>query len=141
MISAAATGGTVTNYSKRFSLTGMTGTFPAAVVTGMAGVTGTDGPPRLNQVSGSGEGGNAAGADGLYGVPYTLQTGLTRYAPMQPVPGTKITVNKVTPLWPTSSYTVAKTWMPRPSIVTTLTQSHTHLVSSRENDVSFFFCV
>ena len=136
MISVATVGGTVINYSPRFSLTGMTGIFPPAVTDGLAGVTGTDGPPTLNQVAGQN---NKPGADGPYAQPYTLQTGLTRYAPMQPVPPTKITANKATPLWPTSSVSIAKTWLPRPSIVTTLTQNPTYSVTSRENNVCHRF--
>ncbi|KAH0555868.1 hypothetical protein GP486_006186 [Trichoglossum hirsutum] len=128
MISVAA-GGTVINYSSRFSLTGMTGTFPPDVITGLASVSGTDGPPTVNQVAGSAPG------DGPFAVPYTLQTGLTRYAPMQPRPGSSITAKKVTPLWPTSGVTIAKSFLPRPSIQTTITQSPTYGVTSVENNV------
>lgn len=133
MVSAATVGGTVINYSKRFTLTGMTGTFPQPVLDGLKNVKGTDGPPTQNEVAG----GNPAksAADGPWAVPYTLQTGLTRYAPMQPLPPTKITVDKATPLFPTSAVTFAKTWLPPASIQTTLTQSATYVINSRANDV------
>ncbi|KAI9756310.1 MAG: hypothetical protein M4579_003902 [Chaenotheca gracillima] len=138
MISVATQGGTVINYSDRFSLTGMTGTFPPDVVKSLKGVTGTTGPKTSNQVSNNqnqqqGANGQAPSAAGPYGVPYTLQTGLTRYAPMQPKPGTKITAKQATPLWPTSSVSYAKTFLPLPSIQTTFTQSATWSVKSREN--------
>ncbi|KAH0536993.1 hypothetical protein FGG08_006165 [Glutinoglossum americanum] len=129
MVSVAA-GGTVINYSSRFSLTGMTGTFPPDVVTGLKSVSGTDGPPTDNQVAGSAPG------DGPFAVPYTMQTGPTRYAPMQPQPGTSITAKKVTPLWPTSAVTFAKTFLPQPTIQTTLTQNPTYGLPSIENDAS-----
>ncbi|KAI9791072.1 MAG: hypothetical protein M1816_004303 [Peltula sp. TS41687] len=133
MISVATVGGTVINYSKRFTLTGMTGIFPPAVLDGLKNVKGTDGPATQNQVAGQNNANPAA--DGPWAVPYTLQTGLTRYAPMQPLPPTKITVDKATPLFPTSPVTFAKTWLQPPSQQTTLTQSATFSINSRVNDV------
>ena len=133
MISVAAGGGTVINYSKRFSLTGMVGTFPPTVLAGLTSVSNTDGPPSQNQIAGQG---NRPGADGSFTVPYTLQTGPTRYAPMQPQPMTKIRANQATPLWPTSSVPIAKTWLPPANgIETTMTQTNTFSVASRANDV------
>merc|ERR1711939_578933 len=67
------------------------------------------------------------------GVPYPLQTGLTKYAPMQPIPPTKITKKQYSPLYPTSAVTIATTWLPNPTIVTTVTASLTFSVSSMEN--------
>lgn len=81
-------------------------------------------------------GGAATPAASMYNIPYNLQSGLTKYAPMQPVPPTKITQNQATPLFPTSSYSVATTWLARPSIVTTMTLPQTFSVSSVENTVS-----
>ncbi|KAK5062031.1 Cell wall synthesis protein kre9 precursor, partial [Cryomyces antarcticus] len=134
MISVATQGGTITNFSPRFTLTGMTGVFPPNVIAGLATVTGTDGPPTVDAIANAPAAGGAAGAaPAAYTVPYNLQTGLTRYAPMQPVPPTKITKKKPTPLFPTSAYTIATTWMARPTMVTTLTLSRTFSVSSREN--------
>ncbi|KAI9843681.1 MAG: hypothetical protein M1837_006148 [Sclerophora amabilis] len=138
MLAVGKTGGQVINYSDRFSLTGMTGNFPPEVVTSLKSVKGTTGPKAENQIA---NGQNQAGADageapqeaGPYKVPYTLQTGLTRYAPMQPKPGTKITEKDMKRLWPTSGYTVAKTYMKIPTIQTTLTQSASWTVKSREN--------
>lgn len=138
MISVATAGGTVVNYSPRFSIAGMTGIFPANVIAGIRTVSGTAGPATENNVAQK-QPAAAGGADqgGVYAVPYTLQTGLTRYAPMQPQPPTKITAQSATPLWPTSSVVIAVTWLPRPSQVTTSTQVPTFSVSSMENSVSF----
>lgn len=135
MISTAAAGGTVTNYSNRFTLTGMTGTFSAAVTADLLTVSGTTGPDTVNNVAGAGAG-SAAVDQGVWGTPYNLQTGLTKYAPMQPVPPTAITATNTSPLWPTSSVVLASTFLPIPSIVTTQTQPGTHIVSSHANTVS-----
>lgn len=133
MMLTSSSGGQLINYSDRFTLTGMTGTFPANVLAGINAISGTTGPANEDQITndagaGAGDSGNA--------VPYSLQSGLTRYAPMQPVPPTKITAKTWTPLFPTSAFTVATTYFPRPSIVTTITASQTFSVSSVENTVS-----
>ena len=129
----------MTNYSKRFSMTGMTGTAPATAVTAVQALGGSlDGPPTENGVTNNaGEAAGGAGNPADATVPYRLQTGLTKYAPMQPIPPTKITKKNPTPLNPTSAYSIAKTWMPKPTILSTLTASQTFSVSSMENTVSF----
>ncbi|CAF9917451.1 hypothetical protein IMSHALPRED_003584 [Imshaugia aleurites] len=131
---SAGTGGTVTNYSNRFSLSGMTGVFPATVTTGLSGLTGTNGPATENNFV---AGANAAGAGGQVAsgatVPYTLQTGAIRYAPMQGKPGTKITAKNASPQYPTSSVSIAKTWLPTPEAITTQTVSATYSTSSHAN--------
>lgn len=147
MISNGKDGGTVTNYSDRFTLTGMTGkttsTYQAAVQA-LAGSTA--GPPTVNDVVPNNGAAPAAQAPAAsvapaadaaeFNVPYTLQTGLTRYAPMQPVPPTKITKQNPTPQYPTSAFTIARTYLPPPIIFTTATQPQTFSVQSRENPVS-----
>ena len=134
MISVATAGGTVTNYSNRFTLTGMTGTFSQTVKTGLLTIPGTTGPATVNNVVAAA--GGAAVADGVWGTPYNLQTGLTKYAPMQPVPPTAITATDTSPLWPTSSVVLASTFLPIPSVLTTLTQPQTFSVASHANTVS-----
>lgn len=103
-------------------------------------VTGTTGPATQNSIAGNDGSNNnnpAAGANnGAYGVAYSLQTGLTKYAPMQPKPGTKITAKVTGPMYPTSSYFIATTFLPPAKQVTTSTQAVTYRVSSRENTVS-----
>jgi len=133
LMSTATAGGTITTYSSRFTLTGMSGTFDPAVVTANAGVTSTDPPPAKNALANAGGAASGTVAAGIFGTPYTLQTGLTKYAPMQPVPPTAITKTDTAPLWPTSSVAFASTFLPIPSQVTTLTQSQTFSLSSHAN--------
>ncbi|KAL2221453.1 putative beta-1,6-glucan biosynthesis protein [Thermoascus aurantiacus ATCC 26904] len=124
----------VINYSKRFTLTQMTGTFSSRVKTGILSVSDTDGPAikeddereelRKRQKD-------------MFTVPYEDQlTGLTRYAPMAKQPGTTITAKTPKPQYPTSSYVVATTFLPKPTIVTTLTAPQTFSTSSIENTAS-----
>lgn len=137
MISTATEGGTVINYSDRFTITGMTGSVTASVKNAVTALGGsTAGPPTENDVANGGAAAPPASAPpaGAFGIPFTKQTGLTRYAPMQGVPPTKITKKGASPLFPTSAYTVAKTWLPL-SIVTTLTESQTFSVQSHANTV------
>lgn len=117
----------------------MSGTFAAAVSAANVGTT-TAAPPAINQL-GSNPVVPAAGAGTTdpsgWTIPYTLQTGGIRYAPMQPVPGTAITATNTAPLWPTSSVVLASTFLPIPSQYTTFTQSGTIQVSSHANTVIF----
>ncbi|KAI9883297.1 MAG: hypothetical protein M1823_004940 [Watsoniomyces obsoletus] len=138
MTSSTTSGETIINFSPRFTLTGMTGTFSQTVLDGLKTVQGTQGPPTIEQ-SPEGELKKRqapAGPAASYEVPYTLQAGPTRYAPMQPLPGTKITKKDASPLHPMTSITIAKTWMPAPTISTTITQEPTHSVQSRVNDAT-----
>jgi hypothetical protein len=143
IISVAKTGGTLINYSSRFTLSGMTGVFPDNVKKGLEGISGTAGPKSENNIGAQPQnpapGGAAPAADGPYSVPYTMQTGSTRYAPMQPQPGTKITKDKASMQFPTSSYDVAVTYLGPPKVYTTFTQSQTFKVQSIENTVGFAF--
>jgi hypothetical protein len=132
MVAVGKTGGELTTYSDRFSYSGMTGTWPNAVQKALDDLDVTKGP---DTVDGTTE--DAANpADDEYDVEYTMQTGPTRYAPMQPVPPTKVTATNTKPMHPTSSYTIATTFLPLPSVQTTITQSQTYSVSSRVNTVS-----
>lgn len=112
----------------------MTGTFPDTVVTAMKSVSGTDGPKSQDQTTGD----DAAAANpdaGEFAVEYTMQTGATRYAPMQPLPPTKISKKSASAQYPTSSVNIARAVMPTPKIQTTITQSRTHSVESKVNTV------
>jgi len=117
----------------------MTGTFSPAIKAAITGVTGLAGPQGENQVVGATEVAGATSVAGvaMFTVPYNLQQGLMKYAPMQPIPGTKITAKNPTPLYPTSSYSIATAYLPLPTITITTTQSQTFSVSSAENTVSF----
>lgn len=127
---------TVINYSQRFSLSGMTGTFSEKVQTGLSllpNVTRDHSELKKRQLAAAA----AAPAAALYNVPYPLQsTGLTKYAPMAQHPGTTITAKSAPPQFPTSAYTVAKTMLPIATWQTTLTASQTFSTTSIENPVS-----
>ena len=138
-MSTAKTGGTITNFSNRFTLTGMTGTFPPPVIASNQNIVGTDGPPAINQIAAAANPAQGGSIDqGAWGTPYNLQAGPTRYAPMQPVPPTKITKTETKALWPTSSVRIATTFLPvlGTSIVTTQTQPQTYSAASHANTVS-----
>lgn len=133
-----SSGGTVINYSNRFTVSGLTGTTPPNVIKAVDGST--KGPPTQNNMA------NAANpqvpadgvvpADGDYGVSYNKQSGTIRYAPMQPFPPTKITKKgKPTPLYPTSAYTIATAKMPPPTVISTITESQTVHAMTKENTV------
>lgn len=132
MTSTATAGGTVINYSNRFTMSGMTGV-TAATYANAVPASDTDVPARQNSVGTAATGAAAAQGGDLFTIPYNLQTGLIKYAPMQPVPPTKITANAYTPLYPTSAYTIATSYMALPSITLTVTQTQTYSVSSIEN--------
>jgi hypothetical protein len=143
MVAVGKTGGQLTTYSPRFSYSGMTGAFPKepGFQAGLGAISGTTGPATSDQTvkAGAKPDDPAAAASpvaGDYDVEYTMQTGPTRYAPMQPVPPKTITAKNTKPLYPTSSVSIAKTRLPIPSIKTTLTQSQTFSVTPRENTVA-----
>lgn len=105
----------VVNYSAQFSLTGMTGTFenPSKVRVEL----------RKRQV------------EGAYTVPYELQMGPTKYAPMAKKPGSTIPAGKPTPQHPASAYNIATTYLPPATVQTTDAASVTYSVQSIENTV------
>lgn len=131
-MSVASEGGQVITYSPRFSLTGMTGTTEKKYVDA-AKEAGTKVPSNEDQTSNDADAG-AGGANS--GVPLESQTGLMRFAPMQSVPPTKITKKDTKPLYPTSSYKIAVSFLPTPSITKTETASQTFSADSMENTVS-----
>lgn len=139
MIATPQTGaGQYVVYSDRFAYTGMTGKniLNPTVKKAATAVTTTAGPPSEDNIADAAA--PAAGtdaADPQYDVQYTMQTGLTRYAPMQPVPGTKVTATNTKPMYPTSSVRIAKTKLPIPSQLTTLTATQTFSTKSVENTV------
>jgi hypothetical protein len=142
MISVGINGGTDYVYSARFGLTGMTGTLTAAQLQGIT-AAGSDTTYVIPAAHGIVTAGAAAGTTaavpeaGMYTVPYNLQTGLIKYAPMQPGPGTKITKKTASMMNPSSAFTIFTTYAPPASITYTVTESQTLTHSSRENPVSF----
>lgn len=145
MVSKTKNGETVTNYSSRFTLFGMAGGFPASVQEALDAdpIIDTDAPivpgeeeSELKKRQGAAPIGGAAntvaGAAGSYTIPYTMQTGATRYAPMQRVPSSKITMKTASAQFPTSAYTAYTTYAPTPTAVMTVTQSGTFTATSKE---------
>lgn len=137
MIAVAKTGGQLIAYSDRFSYSGMTGKniLNPVVKAAAVAVTDTKGPAAEDNTAADQTTSTSTDNGDVYNVEYTMQTGLTRYAPMQPVPPTKVTATNTKPLYPTSSVPIAKTKLPIPSIQTTLTATQTYSVSSIENTV------
>ena len=131
MISVGKTGGTIQNFSGRFSLDGMNGAFPLNILNGLKKVSGTKGPSTVDQIIDA-EGGEVAGD---FGEPYNKQGGLTKYAPMQPVPETKMKKGDHTPLNPTSSVPIATTFLPPAKIETTITKEQTFDKRTETNTV------
>lgn len=136
MVAVGRTGGQLTTYSDRFSYSGMTGSWGANVKKALDDLDTTSGPTTKDTTSNPAAGADA-GANGDFDVAYTMQTGTIRYAPMQPVPPKKITATNTKPLYPASSFTIATTALPIPSIQKTITQSQTLTFSSVENTVSW----
>lgn len=133
-----APGGTVINYSSRFTLSDMTGQFSAAVIAGLAKVSGTAGPATQNNiVSPQNAGPQASVAGGAFGVAYTLQTGPIRYAPMAVQAPSQITAKGNARQYPTSGYSVwMRSGMPGPNASQTVTQPYTYSTHSVEPTVS-----
>lgn len=140
MISRGPNNVTVVNYSERFSVNGMTGTFSELVQYGLS-LTANDTSEshqdlklRKRQVVAAG----IVPAKDVYDVPYPEQSkGLTKYAPMGKRPATTITAKSGPPQFPTSTFSVARAFLPIPTWQTTLTASRTWTDSLIENPVSF----
>ncbi|KKY21892.1 putative xaa-pro dipeptidase [Diplodia seriata] len=149
IVSSTKDGQTYTNYSPRFTLAGMTGSFPEVVQEALAAnpIIDTD-PPVIAALDddsdtelkkrqgaapiGVGAAATVTAAGGSYTIPYTMQTGLTKYAPMQRVPSSKITKSDASRQYPTSAYTAYTTYAKIPTQVMTVTQSGTFTISSKE---------
>ncbi|WPK24776.1 hypothetical protein PUMCH_002067 [Australozyma saopauloensis] len=117
------------HYTPRFTLTGMSGlantlTFPTALLTATGDV-----PQAQLQV-----GGTQVSVDShSFTVPYTLQTGKTRYAPMQTQPGTQVTYTMYSTRLPTSAYTPYSSLSPSPNVYSTITPGWSYAVTSLFN--------
>lgn len=130
----AATGGTYTVYSDRFSLTGMTGTFDATAIAAQE-IGDTDPPKAVDTTVEDSADGGAEDA----GVEYTKQTGATRYAPMQMQPAKTMRATAISRQYPTSAYSVFKTKIPKPNVKTTITMTWTYKVTTKVNTVSLLW--
>ncbi|KAG9230945.1 hypothetical protein BJ875DRAFT_135372 [Amylocarpus encephaloides] len=131
-----ATGGTYQAFSPHFTLTGMTGAFPAIVAAAAAAPGVLTAAASVNKIAAVNAPAAGAADAALFTVPYNLQSGTVRYAPMQPVPGTAITATNTAPLYPTSAVVFQATYMPIPTIVTTYTQPGTFSAASHPNSAA-----
>jgi len=125
MISTVKAGGIDINWSDRFTMAGMTGTFATP-----PNPNGDSSPPAAQAPIAVPA---AGGAGGAFAVPYAQQTGPIRYAPMQPRPGTMITAKSYSMQFPTSAYSVYTTFAGLPNAQTTQTASPTYAVTSLVN--------
>ncbi|ODQ67972.1 cell wall synthesis KRE9KNH1 [Nadsonia fulvescens var. elongata DSM 6958] len=101
-------------YSARFTLSGMTGTARKA----------TSGSDTTRPAGGSVAGSTVtSGAEysASFTVPYPLQSGPTKFAPMQQQPGTKVTVSVASRRFPTSAVTYYSSVRKSPDAVSTIT--------------------
>ncbi|KAK9496221.1 hypothetical protein V1508DRAFT_408020 [Lipomyces doorenjongii] len=126
MTSIIAAGGIVINYSDRFNLTGMTGT------TEYVYVDSTAGPPRQYSPA------TTPTASNPFTVSYQDQADwATKYAPMQPQPGTTVTASTASRQYPTSAISaIFKTNTMQPYAQTTTTMSWTYTLTSVINEAS-----
>lgn len=119
-------GGVTIHYSPRFKLTGMSGT------TGTLDVTETGSVPG-SYVSGFT---TATVNSDSFTVPYTLQTGKTRYAPMQTQPGSTVTATTWSMKFPTSAVTYYSTKLASPIVQSTITPGWSYTAESAVNYAS-----
>ncbi|KAL4819034.1 hypothetical protein BDW67DRAFT_182596 [Aspergillus spinulosporus] len=68
-----------------------------------------------------------------YKVPYSLQNGPTRYAPLAKKPGTAIATTLPTPQFPASPYIIATKYLNPGTVQTTLSATETLSVTMMEN--------
>ncbi|KAL4986871.1 hypothetical protein BDW68DRAFT_162329 [Aspergillus falconensis] len=68
-----------------------------------------------------------------YTVPYPLQTGPTRYAPLAKKPGTAIATTLPTPQFPASPFIIATKYLKSGTVLTTLRATETLSVTMIEN--------
>lgn len=131
-----APGGVVYNFSPRFTLSSMTGTFSTAIQTALSSVSGTSGPDTVNAIVAAGSAA-AAPAAGSFSIAYTMQTGPIRYAPMAKVAPSKITAKGNARAYPTSDYSVwLRSGMPAPDASQTVTDAFTFSTNSVEPTIA-----
>ncbi|KAF4213105.1 hypothetical protein CNMCM8980_000468 [Aspergillus fumigatiaffinis] len=122
------------NFSKRFTLSNMTGSFPPHLVDEIRSLSDPDGSAAKEDLRK-----RAAGAAyAAYTVPYPLQSGPTKYAPMAKEPGSTIPAKTKAPApqFTASVYTIATTWLPPATVQATLSASATYSIVSVENTAS-----
>lgn len=121
------------HYTPRFTLSGMSGS--ANTFTSFAGSYFTQtGPQPTAQIDVGGDATTINSAS--FTVPYTLQTGKTRFAPMQTQPGSTVTHTMFSTRYQTSAYTPYSTIRPSPAVYSTITPGWSYAVTSVINTAS-----
>ncbi|QPG74035.1 hypothetical protein FOA43_001354 [Brettanomyces nanus] len=107
------------HYSSRFSVKGLTGSTKAS---------GSGDPPTAETSSP-----DAAVNSKSFSITYTLQTGKTRYAPMQMQPGSTVTVSSWSRRFPTSAVTYYSTYRKSLDCLSTITPGWSYTMDSFTN--------
>lgn len=122
--------GDTIHYSPRFVLSGMSG---AATFT----YTYSTQPPAITEINTGDSNGAATSIDSAsFSVPYILQTGRTRFAPMQMQPGSKVTATTWTRKFPTSKVTYYSTFRKSLDQISTITPGRSYVMTSDINYAS-----
>lgn len=122
--------GDTIHYSPRFTLSGMSG---ASTYT----YTYSTQPPAVTEIyTSDSDSGNTGIDSASFSVPYTLQTGKTRYAPMQMQPGSTVTATTWTRKYPTSKVTYYSTFRNSLEQVSTITPGRSYVMTSDINCAS-----
>lgn len=122
------------HYTDRFSLSGMSGSATTKLLNGTPTtliLDSNDGAPDP-QVAMGGAGAGPVDSKS-FELPYTAQTGATRFAPMQQQPGTTVTMTTWTRQFPTSSVLYALTFLSIPFQKTTITPGWNYTMQSAPN--------
>ncbi|KAG0653363.1 Cell wall synthesis protein kre9 precursor [Monosporozyma unispora] len=123
--------GDTIHYSPRFALSGMTG--PISTFT----YTYSTQPNAITEIN-TGPATTVASIDSKsFSIAYTLQTGSSRFAPMQMQPGSKITATTWTRKFPTSKVTYYSTYRKSLDQLTTITPGISYIMTS---DINYAFC-
>jgi hypothetical protein len=117
------------NYSNRFTLAKMTGSFPDSIQKDVK-------PNSMSESLEYLERRQWKETSDPFETPYPDQLGLTKYAPMAKEPASTIPAGTPAPQFPVSNYVMATTYLAEPTVQTTTTASQTFSVSSIENSVS-----
>lgn len=117
------------HYTPRFKLTDMSGS--ASTLTFSASLLSITGSQPSAQLAVGTTAGSIDSAS--FSVAYTLQTGKTRYAPMQTQPGSSISYSMYSTRHATSAYTPYSTIRPSPNVYSTITPGWSYTVTSTYN--------
>lgn len=123
--------GDTIHYSPRFTLSGMTGSITTYTYSD------TTQPNAITEINT----GQAAGAvptidSKSFSITYTLQTGISRFAPMQMQPGSKVTAKTWKRKFATSKVTYYSTYRKSLDQLTTITPGRSYIVTSDVNYAS-----